>query len=253
MAPAWFRERQERDPQGTEPLTDPLTGTRVPSPGYNPNRFFGIDATRLDSTWYHQEGFIMGGDWESQWPLQSRHMAGDCIDLNTENQVVKDYLIGAINRYLDMGVDALRIDTVKHIERGNLLEYVNAWKAHKPGLFVFGENLVKGTGWGDLFGDDNGPSTIRPWWYTRLGDDPRNPNSGGDSGFSVLDFGLFSTFRDNLSCGHYGSIGGILGCDWVYGDATRLVTFLQNHDVGPDNDFRFQGDDWMAAAAYNLL
>ena len=76
-----------------------------------------------------------------------------------------------------MGVDALRIDTVKHIERGNLLEYVNAWKAHKPGLFVFGENLVKGTGWGDLGGDDNGPSPIRPWWYTRLGNDPRNPNA----------------------------------------------------------------------------
>jgi hypothetical protein len=31
------------------------------------------------------------------------------------------------------------------------------------------------------------------------------------------------------------------------------VTFLQNHDVGPDNDFkyRFQGDTWMAAIAYN--
>lgn len=31
------------------------------------------------------------------------------------------------------------------------------------------------------------------------------------------------------------------------------MTFLQNHDVGPDNDFRFQGDDRIAAAAYNLL
>ncbi len=154
-----------------------------------------------------------------------------------------------------MGVDALRIDTVKHIERNNLLEYVNAWKAYKPGLFVFGENLVKGTGWGDLFGDDNAPSFIRPWWYTRLGDDPRDPNAGGNSGFSVLDFGLFSTFRDNVSRGSYSQIGGVLARDWVYGDATRLVTFLQNHDVGPDNDFRFRfrGDQWMAAAAYNLL
>ena len=98
-----------------------------------------------------------------------------------------------------MGVDALRIDTVKHVPRDNLLEYVNAWKAHKPGLFVFGENLVKGYGWGDLGGGDNGPSFIRPWWYTRLGHDPRDPNSGGDSGFPQLDFGLFSTFRDNLS------------------------------------------------------
>jgi glycosidase len=43
--------------------------------------------------------------------------------------------------------------------------------------------------------------------------------------------------------------------DWIYGDVTQLVTFLQNHDVGPDNDFkfRFKGEQWMAAAAYNLI
>jgi glycosidase len=154
-----------------------------------------------------------------------------------------------------MGVDALRIDTVKHIERDNLLEYINAWKAHRPGLFVFGENLVKGYGWGDLGGGDNGPSPIRPWWYTRLGHDPRDPLSGGDSGFAVLDFGLFSTFRDTLSRGTYANTGQVLAMDWIYGDPTTLVTFLQNHDVGPDNDFRFRfkGEQWMAAAAYNLI
>ena len=254
LAPDWYRERQMTDRDGTVPLTDPTTGATVPQPGYNPNRFFGVDANRLDRTWYHQEGFIAGGDWEAR-AVQTKSIAGDCIDLDTENQTVKDYLIGAINRYLDMGVDAIRLDTVKHVDRDTLLEYVNAWKLHKPGVFVFGENLVKGTGWGDLFGDDNAPSFIRPWWYTRLGNDVRNPNSGGDSGFSVLDFGLFSTFRDNLSHGSFGGIGGVLSRDWVYGDATALVTFLQNHDVGPDNDFRFryQGEQWMAAAAYNLL
>ncbi len=255
VAPQWWRERHARDPEGREPLVDPLTGEQVPSPGYRPGRFFGIDAGALDPDWYHQEGFICGGDWESAHPLQHKHIAGDCIDLATERANVKDYLIGATNRYLDMGVDALRIDTVKHLERDNLLEYVNAWKAHKPGLFVFGENLVKGYGWGDLGGGDNGPSEIRPWWYTRLGHDPRDPASGGDSGFSVLDFGLFSTFRDTVSKGTYGGTGQILSMDWIYGDVTRLVTFLQNHDVGPDNDFkyRFKGDDAMAAAAYNLL
>ncbi|MDZ3838851.1 MAG: alpha-amylase family glycosyl hydrolase, partial [Rhodospirillales bacterium] len=255
LAPDWYRERHGRDPEGIEPLVDPRTGATVPSPGYNPGRFFGIDAGRLDPEWYHQEGFIAGGDWESAHPLQTKHIAGDCIDLATERQNVKDYLIGAINRYLDMGVDALRIDTVKHVERGNLLEYVEAWKAHKPGVFVFGENLVKGYGWGDLGGGDNGPSPIRPWWYTRLGNDPRDPNSGGDSGFAVLDFGLFSTFRDTVSRGTFGGTGQILSMDWIYGDPTTLVTFLQNHDVGPDNDFRyrFRGDQWMAAATYNLL
>nr|WP_274600208.1 alpha-amylase family glycosyl hydrolase [Thiocystis violacea] len=255
VAPAWYRERQGTDPEGREPLVDPKTGETVPKPGYQPGRFFGIDPADLDPAWYHQEGFICGGDWESAHPLQNKHLAGDCIDLATERQNVKDYLIGAIKRYLDMGVDALRIDTVKHVERDNLLEYVNAWKAHKPGLFVFGENLVKGYGWGDLGGGDNGPSQIRPWWYTRLGHDPRDPLAGGDSGFPQLDFGLFSTFRDTVSRGTYAGTAQILSMDWIYGDVTQLVTFLQNHDVGPDNDFkyRFQGEQWMAAAAYNLI
>jgi glycosidase len=255
IAPDWYRERHARDPDGIEPLVDPKTGEIVPKPGYNPGRFFGIDPQDLDPDWYHQEGFICGGDWESAYPLQQKHMAGDCIDLATERQNVKDYIIGSVKKWLDLGVDALRIDTVKHIERGNLLEYVNAWKAHKPGLFVFGENLVKGYGWGDLGGGDNGPSEIRPWWYTRLGNDPRDPESGGDSGFPQLDFGLFSTFRDTVSKGTYDGTGQILSMDWIYGDVTQLVTFLQNHDVGPDNDFkfRFKGDQWMAAAAYNLI
>jgi len=263
VAPAWFKDRQTTDANGLVPLPDPITCgpsapasscQSVPKPGYNPNRFFGIDAQKLDPQWYHLDGFMSGGDWENPTALQRKHMAGDTIDLATENQNVKDYLNNAIYKYLDMGVDAIRLDTAKHLERGNLLEYVNAWKAHKPGLFVFGEVLVKGTGMGDL-GGDNGPSQIRPWWYTRLGNDPSNPNSGGDSGFSVLDFPLFSTFRDNVSHGSYGGIGGMLGSDWIYGDATKLVTFLQNHDVGPDNDFKFRynGDTGMAAATYNML
>ena len=253
-APDWFRERNSSDPDGEVPLLDPTTGITVPTVNISPNRFFGTDAGTLAPEWYHQNGFISGGDWESPWPLQTKHLAGDCIDLATGRQNVRDYINGAIKTYLDMGVDAIRVDTLKHVERGDLLSYVNTWKAHKPGLFVFGENLVKGHGWGDL-GGDNGPSDIRPWWYTRLGNDRSNPRSGPDSGFSVLDFSLFSTFRDNLSHGHYGGIGGVLGMDWIYGDVTQLVTFLQNHDVGPDNDFkyRFKGNNRQAATAYNMI
>jgi glycosidase len=254
-APAWFRERQTSDAAGTVPLVDPLTGATVPSPGYSPNRFFGIDPMTLSSTWYHLDGFMSGGDWENPFALQRKHMAGDTIDLATENQAVKDYLNNAIYRYLDMGVDAIRLDTLKHVERNNLLEYVDAWRAHKPSLFVFGENLVKGLGFGSELGNDNASAVIRPWWYTRRATNPADPSSGPDSGLSVLDFPLFSTFRDNLSHGNFGGIGQALGWDWVYGDPTKLVVFLQNHDVGPDNDFkyRFGGDTWMAAIAYNLL
>jgi glycosidase len=255
LAPAWFRARQTSDAEGVVPLVDPLTGATVPSPGYNPNRFFGIDATRLDAAWYHLDGFMSGGDWENPTALQRKHMAGDCIDLATENASVKQYLNDAIFQYLDMGVDAIRVDTVKHVERDEMLQYVDAWRAHAPDVFVFGENLVKGMGFGSELMNDNASAIIRPWFYTRRGDDPANPNSGPDSGFSVLDFSLFSTFRDNLRNGNYGGIGSVLSWDWVYGDATKLVTFLQNHDVGPDNDFkyRFSGQTWQAAIAYNLL
>jgi glycosidase len=168
---------------------------------------------------------------------------------------VRAYLNGAIGRYLDMGVDAIRLDTLKHMERGDVLSYVNTWKARKPSLFVFGENLVKGTGFGSELANDNASAVIRPWWYTRLTNDPANPNGGGDSGLSVLDFSLFSTFRDNVRNGNFGGVGGVLAMDWIYGDATKLVTFFQNHDVGPDNDFkyRFGGDPAKAALAYNLL
>lgn len=255
LAPAWFRERHNSDADGLVPLVDPKTGATVPAAGYDPNRFFGIDAQTLDPNWYHQDGFMSGGDWENPTALQNKHMAGDCIDLATGNQNVKNHINGAIHKYLDMGVDAIRLDTVKHVERNELLTYINDWKAYKPGLFVFGEDLVKGTGWGSEIANDNASAVIRPWWYTRTTSDPSNPNAGGDSGFSVLDFSLFSTFRDNLTHGSFGGIGGVISMDWVYGDATKLVTFFQNHDVGPDNDFKYRygGDPANAAMAYNLL
>lgn len=255
LAPAWFRERHSSDAAGITPLIDPKTGVSVPKAGYDPNRFFGIDATGLDPTWYHLDGFMSGGDWESPLALQRKHMAGDTIDLATERQNVKDYLNGAMHMYLDMGVDAIRLDTVKHVERNELLSYVNNWKAYKPGLFVFGENLVKGTGFGSEIANDNASAVIRPWWYTRTTNNPADPRAGGDSGFSVLDFSVFSTFRDNVTRGNFGGIGGVMAMDWVYGDATQLVTFFQNHDVGPDNDFKYRygGEMGNAAMVYNLL
>ncbi len=255
VAPAWFRARQTSDAAGTTPLVDPKTGVTVPLAGYDANRFFGIDAAGLDPQWYHLDGFIAGGDWESPIPLQRKHLAGDAIDLATERQNVRDYLNGAIRGYLDLGVDGIRLDTLKHMERGDVLSYVNQWKAHKPSVFVFGENLVKGTGFGSELANDNASAVIRPWWYTRLTANPANPQGGGDSGLSVLDFSLFSTFRDNIRNGNFGGTGGIFAMDWIYGDATKLVTFFQNHDVGPDNDFkyRFGAEQWKAAMVYNLL
>lgn len=258
LAPQVFRDF---DPDAQKEITCPVCQKKIPIKSFSgwqnhdPNHFFNIDAGKLDATWYHQNGFMAGGDWENAKALQSKHMAGDTIDLNTEHPTVKKYIIDAYKQYLDMGVDALRIDTVKHIERGNLLEYVNAFKQHKPGLFVFGENLVKGTGWGTcLDASDNGPAEIRPWWYTRTTTDPCGSGKD-DSGFSVLDFSLMSTFRDNLSQGRFSGLSTVFNKDHLYGDATRLITFIDNHDIGPQNDwkYRFAGSDDALASALNLI
>lgn len=65
---------------------------------------------------YHHTGFV-GSSFE-QYIVQagSMHYA-DCIDLNTENPKVYHYLVDAYSQYIRMGVDAFRIDTVKHISR----------------------------------------------------------------------------------------------------------------------------------------
>ena len=69
---------------------------------------------------YHHNNFIKS--WET-YDEQVTHIAGDCLDLNTENPAVYHYLVQAYSSYIKMGVDAFRVDTVKHINR---LVYNNA-------------------------------------------------------------------------------------------------------------------------------
>ena len=65
---------------------------------------------------FHHNGFV-GSSFE-QYIVQtgSMHYA-DCIDLNTENPTVYKYLVEAYGQYIKMGVDAFRVDTVKHVSR----------------------------------------------------------------------------------------------------------------------------------------
>ncbi|GID53567.1 carbohydrate binding domain-containing protein [Actinoplanes couchii] len=56
------------------------------------------------------------GNWEGE-DARSCWLHEDLADLNTENAAVQDYLIGAYQKYIDMGVDGFRIDTAVHIPR----------------------------------------------------------------------------------------------------------------------------------------
>ncbi len=62
---------------------------------------------------YHRYGNFNWDDITTQWA----QIAGDCVDLNTENPIVYNYIIEAYSQFIEMGVDGFRIDTGKHISR----------------------------------------------------------------------------------------------------------------------------------------
>ncbi|MFD9406556.1 carbohydrate binding domain-containing protein [Streptomyces sp. NPDC059989] len=63
--------------------------------------------------YYHQ---CWIGNWEGE-DSRSCWLHEDLADFNTESAVVQNHLIGAYNKYIDMGVDGFRVDTAVHIPR----------------------------------------------------------------------------------------------------------------------------------------
>ncbi|MBQ3969557.1 MAG: glycosidase, partial [Clostridia bacterium] len=94
---------------------------------------------------YHHNGFCGGPDWDNQG-AQKKTIADDCFDLNTENPKVYNYLIDCYTQYINMGVDAFRVDTVKHISRLTFNSvFVPAFKqAGGDKFYMFGEVCTKG-------------------------------------------------------------------------------------------------------------
>ena len=65
---------------------------------------------------YHHEGWVASSFEQPIVQYGHIHYA-DCVDLDTENPTVYHYLVDAYSQYIRMGVDAFRIDTMKHISR----------------------------------------------------------------------------------------------------------------------------------------
>lgn len=73
------------------------------------------DGTNKDShNYWHHIATSWNWDEPSRWWGQ---IAGDCVDLNTENPAVADYLVKCYGEFIKMGVDGFRIDTTGHISR----------------------------------------------------------------------------------------------------------------------------------------
>ena len=97
------------------------------------------DENDPDRIFHHEKNC----QWEG-YTVQTGQMGAHCVDLNTENPIVTDYLTDCYTNYINMGVDAFRIDTVKHVSRLSFNKaFLPAFKeAGGENFFMFGEACV---------------------------------------------------------------------------------------------------------------
>ena len=232
---------------------------------------------------YHHEKSL---SWEG-YTVQTGQIAGDCVDLNTENPKVIDYLVDSYTKYINMGVDAFRLDTVKHISRLTLNnEYIPAFKAAGgEDFYMFGEvatryrqvwnnNIpaistpfytwkeTKDYSWSTLA--EREQSTLQHWNDNQqVNEQPTSKNhllNGNTyhttdesirSGLDVIDFPMHWNFNNARDAFNVAVSG-----DQYYSDATWNVTYVDSHDYAPDcapENQRFAGSQDTWAENLNLM
>lgn len=157
--------------------------------------------------WYHHYGEV--NNWEDEWQVQNCELCG-LATFNENNIQYRTYIKSAIKQWLDRGVDALRIDTVKHMPIWFWQEFNSEMYNHKPDVFIFGE-----------------------WIYSRP-DDDLSVEFANNSGMTILDFGLCMALRQALGTNDEGGfylVNDVLKQDYRYNGATELITFIDNHDM----------------------
>ncbi|HBB34841.1 MAG TPA: cyclomaltodextrin glucanotransferase [Cyanobacteria bacterium UBA8803] len=157
--------------------------------------------------WYHHYGEVT--DWEDEWQVQNCELSG-LATFNENNIEYRNYIKSAIKQWLDRGVDALRVDTVKHMPIWFWQEFNGDIQTYRPDVFTFGE-----------------------WIYSSPIND-RSVEFANDSGMSILDFGLCLAIREALGVGAeagFQLVQSILDQDHRYNGATELITFIDNHDM----------------------
>ncbi|MBQ3968873.1 MAG: starch-binding protein [Clostridia bacterium] len=93
---------------------------------------------------YNADNYYHNGHWQSlnwdDWTCKYTQIAGDCVDLNTENPAVAEKLVDIYSDYIDMGVDAFRVDTVRHMPRLSLnMMFLPQLPGIDENFYMFGE------------------------------------------------------------------------------------------------------------------
>ncbi|MFC4456269.1 alpha-amylase family glycosyl hydrolase [Deinococcus sonorensis] len=131
-------------------------------------------------------------------------------DFDQSKPEVVQYLNDFVTYWRDnVGIDGLRIDTMKHVADSYWPQFFKAGGAGDPSKI-----------WsvGEVFNGD-------PAFLARYMDVLGSP--------SVFDFALYFAVKDNLSSasGSLDALADTFARDSAYKDPTRLTTFIDNHDV----------------------
>lgn len=148
-------------------------------------------------------------------------------DLDPDNPKVVDYLVGSYLKWIDQGVYAIRIDTVKEQPNYFWKQVLDRIRARHPGIFAFGESFSYEA---DFIAQHTKPE---------------------NGGMSVLDFpgrkAMASVFEHQDS--DYQDILGYLNLEsGVYRNPYELVTFYDNHDMARLNAGdagHIDADNWL--------
>ncbi len=160
-----------------------------------------------NGAWFHHHGGVT--DWNDLHEVQSRDLCG-LADFNEESFAYRSYIKSAMKQWLDKGVDAFRIDTVKHMPIWFWQEFTGDMDVHKPDTFMFGEWFQGGA------------------WH------PASVDFANKSGMSILDFAWRNSVVAALashSAGGFKDVAAVVEQDHQFRDATDLVTFIDNHDL----------------------
>lgn len=157
---------------------------------------------------YHHTATNWNWDEPSRWWGQ---IADDCVDLNTENPRVYNYLVDCYGKFIKMGVDGFRIDTSGHlspltlqkvfIPRFQKLADENAAKRGGGKFFMFGEVCSRFNN--VTYRDHN---VLSPWFYQwKITDDyPWDDNPASWDGL-VVPSGQEADHVNIRSCNAFGA------------------------------------------------
>ena len=172
--------------------------------------------------WFHPDCPI---NFSDQTSVENCWLAG-LPDLNTENPVVRSYLIDWASWLIDQtGVDGFRVDAARHLSKDFLRAFVSSIRATHPSFWILGEVYSSGYRYQSGFLD-----------------------AGLDA---VTDFQTYDSIRIGLD--PRGNLGQLatspsLAADLGAGRDDARAIFIDNHDVG-----RFVGRDTPDAATATRL